>query len=420
MSRFAVICGALTLLLGRQLPAQAPTPPASEPLHRFDYPAENFSIGVPPTWTEVNPATVARISPLIHGLAPAVPEINVRHWYGPSGAQESGYVWVMVMLMDQHPADSAFEDLESATATANGLYKKWAGSEPGSFFQEAQMENLTYDKSRHVLWGVGRSTVAIFGEIRVLTAAYITRVGTVQAACASRASEYEKHEGTCRQILESVAIDPKVAIKAPVPLSELLAMSPEKADATYRDLVALVKGGDMLIDFRTLRFACVKSNHCDPAGTVEDHLAVNHAATAGQSKRVAELSESLIERGFANLEAHASCAGVYTQLHEMEKAKFHIDVATGLLRSILDAGDGKTEETALEVISRREEYAVMASLGLEYSGPAVVSSAVVAGGPRQYERWEVQDPKAEKGVEKHVVWFNIDAFAGRDSRVGGK
>ncbi len=122
-----------------------------------------------------------------------------------------------------------------------------------------------------------------------------------------------------------------------------------------------------------------------------------------------------------NLEAHGSCAGVYTQLHEMEKAKFHMDVATGLLRSILDTSDGKTEETAFEVISRREEYVLMASLGLQYSGPAVVSSGVVAGGPHQYERWEVQDPKAERGVEKHVVvWFNIDALAGRDTHVSGK
>jgi hypothetical protein len=283
--------------------------------------------------------------------------------------------------------------------------------------QKAQMGALSYDRDRHVLWGTYQSEVAGVGDLRTVSAAYVTRAGSVLMNCYSKASEYEKYEPVCRQILESVAIDPKVAIGAFVPLSQLLGLSAVQADATYKDLVARLKGGDFLIDFRTLRFAYIKSSHCDARGKTEDLLALNRASADHDLNRVVEIAEGLIEQGFPNVVAHADLAKAYADIGQPEQAKFHLNVTNGLLQSVSDAGDGKTRETAFEAISKREEYAVLTAIGLPYSRSAVSSIRLVDDGVYRYTRWEVQDPKTGKNA---VVFFNIEAFSQARSAPSGK
>jgi hypothetical protein len=126
-----------------------------------------------------------------------------------------------------------------------------------------------------------------------------------------------------------------------------------------------------------------------------------------------EIAERLISQGFVNIEAHADCVKAYEAIHDAAKSKFHLDVATALMRSILDSGDGKAKETAFEVISDREEYATLVALGLPYSGSGVSTSAIEDGGHR-YARWDVLNPKTGQNV---LVFFNVDAFSTK-SRVG--
>jgi hypothetical protein len=396
--------------------AQAPTSPAGEPLHRFEYPAENFSIGLPATWREIDPATLGRMSSAAHLVAPNAPELRISHGYTSAGAPETGYPWVAVMLTDDQVSGLAFKNLESAQSTVNDLMKRWLDPASGGIIQKAQMGTMSYDKDRHVLWGSSQSVVTGIGDLRTLSAAYVTRAGIVQVHCYAKASEYEEYEPLCRQIIESVTIDPKVAMTAAVPLSQLLGMSADQADTTYRELVARVKGGDFLIDFRTLRFACVRSSHCDPRGKTEDLLALKQAEADHRAERVVEIAERLIEQGFANVAAHATLAKAYADIGKPEQAKFHFDVTTALIRSIYDIGDGKTKETAFEAICRREECAVLAARHLQCSGPGVSSGRVIEG-PHQYQKWEMQDPKTQKNT---VVFFNVDALAQTESHVNGK
>lgn len=192
-------------------------------------------------------------------------------------------------------------------------------------------------------------------------------------------------------------------------------MGAEQDDITYRTLVQRVMGGDFTVDFRSLRLACMKSSHCEPRGTKEDLGAMNSAEQNHQLNRVVEIAGKLIERGFVNLEAHATSAAAYAEMNEPAKAKFHRDVTTALTRSIFDSGDGKTKESAFEVICDREEYVMMAALGLPYFGSSVSKTRVAADGPHTYERWEVRNPETGQNA---VVFFNIDAFSPTKSRVG--
>jgi uncharacterized protein DUF4919 len=177
-------------------------------------------------------------------------------------------------------------------------------------------------------------------------------------------------------------------------------------DVAYRALVQRVEAGDFTVDFRALRMACVKSTLCEPRGSKADLHLLNDAVSARDSARVIEVGERLINQGFVNIEAHATLVNAYMQMHDAKKSQFHLQVTTALIHSILDSGDGKTKETAYRVISDREEYATLSSLGLPYFGPNVSYAAIKEGG-HGYDRFEISGSTAG---QNRVVFFNVDAF----------
>ena len=143
---------------------------------------------------------------------------------------------------------------------------------------------------------------------------------------------------------------------------------------------------------------------------------MNRAVNDHDPRRVIETAEHLISLGFVDIEAHATSVTAYREINDPVKAKFHLDVTTALLRSILASGDGKTIETAYEVIADREEYDSLSSLGLPYFGPGITFTKIEDGG-HHYDKWEIKDPKTGQNV---VVFFNTDAFSPAKSRASDR
>jgi len=177
----------------------------------------------------------------------------------------------------------------------------------------------------------------------------------------------------------------------------------EKPDVAYLELKEKVVGGDLSIDFRALRLACAKAVHCDAKGDSESVVAMRRASQSHDYQNAAKIAEKLIADGFPNIEAHAVCAAAYKELGQPDKAAFHHAVVSGLIRSIMSTGDGKTKETAFEVIGTQEEHVILSVLGL----PPFGRQSLIAGKPHSYDLIEVNDPK---GGQKVLVYFNIDAF----------
>jgi len=130
---------------------------------------------------------------------------------------------------------------------------------------------------------------------------------------------------------------------------------------------------------------------------------MRRAMQSKEYKEAAKAAETLIDHGFVNIEAHAICSRAYEALNNSDKATFHHDIAASLIRSILTTGDGKTKETAFEVIGTFEEHIVMSVRGL----PALGSQSLIPGKPHSHDLLEVSDPKTG---EKISVYFNIAAF----------
>lgn len=177
----------------------------------------------------------------------------------------------------------------------------------------------------------------------------------------------------------------------------------QSPDALYAELVKKAVSGDSTVDFRALRLACAKAENCNAKGESKDLIAMRRASQTGDHKAAIQVAEKLIAAGFPNVEAHAICAEAYKALQQPEKAKFHHDVTSALIRSILSTGDGKTKETAFEVIGTQEEYILLSLLGL----PPFGRQSLIPGKPHSYDLIEVDDPKTGKKVS---FYFNIDAF----------
>jgi len=364
---------------------------AAQGPRRIEYPAEKFSIAIPATWGEIEPAALNLMS-LALPRVPNISDIKVRHGYTGSTAPPL-FPWVAVLITDQPVDEAMFEKLDGprrAYEEAIGVLQSSNG-----VVQQARLNGMSYDKTRHLLWNTTQSTVVSVGALRTLSGAYLTIGGTVQVHCYSREEDFARDQPVCREIIESVVLDPKVVLPARV----------ETAD--YGGLVKLLEAGNLSVNFRTLRLACMKSPECEPRASKADLAEFNAASRANRYAKVVELGEKLLRRGFVNLEVRATLVAAYRALKDEPKAKFHLAVTQGLLRSILFSGDGKTKETAYEVISDREELSTLSARQLYHPGSESSTSQIEDGGHR-YDCWEIWDP-----INKVVVYFNTDAFTAK-------
>jgi Domain of unknown function (DUF4919) len=195
-------------------------------------------------------------------------------------------------------------------------------------------------------------------------------------------------------------------------LYQSVGIAAQQDDAAYHVLVQRVSAGDMTIDFRALRLACIKASDCEPRATPTDLHDMTSAAENHVLETSVEIGETLVAKGFVNIEAHLALATAYGQMNQPVKAKFHMDVTTALMRSIFLSGNGKTKETAFEVVCDREEYVMMAAIGLPAFGPSVAVGSIVDG-IHKFETREALDPKTGNRVK---VFFNVDAYSPTKSR----
>lgn len=186
-------------------------------------------------------------------------------------------------------------------------------------------------------------------------------------------------------------------------LLPILSLSAADNNTTYNALLARAQSGDLTIDFRQLRLSCLQAKHCDPEGNPDTKKQLYSAIRAGDNAQTVKAAEQLIAAGFPNIEAHMFASTAYEKFGDHDKAKFHHDIASALLRSIFATGDGKSKETAFEVICVAEEYTVVSVMGL----PRLGDQSLISGKPHSYDLLTRTDPKSNNKVE---IYFNIDAF----------
>jgi hypothetical protein len=185
-------------------------------------------------------------------------------------------------------------------------------------------------------------------------------------------------------------------------LTTLAAASQEqKKPSEYAALLARVQSGDLSIDFKQLRFSYMESPERHAAkDTDKQKKEMFEAIKKKDYKKAIQNADVVLESEFVDLDAHQVEQIAHGELREEEKAGFHKAVVQGLLRSIMDSGDGKSAETAYVVISVHEEYIVLQVLGLRPGGQSVLH--------KDGHSYDLLEPSDAEGNSTVKLYFNVD------------
>lgn len=181
-------------------------------------------------------------------------------------------------------------------------------------------------------------------------------------------------------------------------ISPALSQDKPNGRARYAELVERVKKGDKNVDFRDLRIA-----YADWSGgpdTDPQKKAMTGALNSKKYDEALKNADVVLDGDYADMDAHFVEYIANRELHRTEQAEFHKYVLQGLLDSITHSGDGKSFETAYEVITVHEEYVILRFMGLM---PSKQSTSEKNG--HSYDVLENVNPKTN---EKVTLYFNID------------
>jgi len=175
-----------------------------------------------------------------------------------------------------------------------------------------------------------------------------------------------------------------------------------KSAPSYNELLARAKRGDRDLDYQALRYAYAGSPGYDPYGGSLRALktAMGKAYREKDCLRVTGEAAKILEIDYVDIDAHMLADLCFRQLGDTARAEFHRAEARGLMRSILQSGDGKSPENAFVVIAVDEEYSLIGAMGLKVQKQSLVNQDGHA-----YDRMDVTGADADKAG---VLFFNVD------------
>jgi len=173
------------------------------------------------------------------------------------------------------------------------------------------------------------------------------------------------------------------------------------ATTSYEALVEKVKAGNNNIDFRELRLAYVDSATRKKAkDTDAQKKAMSQALRDQDYKSVLENAQAVLQQDFVDIDAHFAEYTAYRELKQSEQTEREKYIVAGLLDSITSSGDGKTLDTAYQVINVHEEYVV-----LRFDGLMPSKQSLQHKDGHSFDVMETVDPKTNKKV---TYYFNVD------------
>ena len=174
-----------------------------------------------------------------------------------------------------------------------------------------------------------------------------------------------------------------------------------QSQSEYRMLLEEARQLSFTLDFDRLRKAYVESSEYNPYGGVklkglpEAYSSVEQADFNNCMRNV----DKVLAYNYMSLEAHmigVLCSG---QAGDFEREDLHRYMVEGLMTSIENSGDGKSQESAFQTISTSELRGFVRLKGLQ-----VLDQSIVYDNKGIYDKMQVRDP--ESG-EEYPLFFNV-------------
>jgi hypothetical protein len=198
-----------------------------------------------------------------------------------------------------------------------------------------------------------------------------------------------------------------VALLAPLLLctTPALANPARGFDAqAYAAAVARAQSGDPGVDYTWLRIqTSARLGYAETPWT-----AIDQASTLidTQPDQALHLAQERMATVWTDFTAHIIAQMAYKKLGKTADAAREGAIAGAITRSIAGGHKGTTIDDAFNAVSVAEEYRVLFLLHLQSDHQSLVSQ----GG----ENFDVFDVKDLRNGELRKVWFNVDAFFGKE------
>jgi hypothetical protein len=189
----------------------------------------------------------------------------------------------------------------------------------------------------------------------------------------------------------------------------------KRLQASYADLTRRATEGDKSLDFTALRAAYPYTDQWDPFGNKTAALMEQAAAASKGKDCVTALQklDQILKLDFTIDTAHALRSDCLAETGNGTASRIESNIANGLIQSLMDSGDGNTEQTAYVVMTEREEMDVLANRHLVLK---IRATQIRGSNGRFYD--EVQSTTAGGSAGVQTVYFDVTSFVkGRQSRM---
>ncbi|HEV2859676.1 MAG TPA: DUF4919 domain-containing protein [Pyrinomonadaceae bacterium] len=189
---------------------------------------------------------------------------------------------------------------------------------------------------------------------------------------------------------------------SPSPAAQPQSQTQPASDAKrkYDALLEAAKKDGASVDYKALRLAYFETPDYSPLTGMMNYRALWGLLMQQNWAEAAKQAEVVLARNHVDINAHMVAHIAYRQQANDEKAKYHRRWAEGLLESVKAGGDGKSPDTAWEVIAISEEYALLRSMNLER-----VQQSVMHDKGHAYDMMRVVDPRTKAET---TFFFNVD------------
>lgn len=188
----------------------------------------------------------------------------------------------------------------------------------------------------------------------------------------------------------------------PEPVVESMSLAPSDSDE-YARLVQRAEAGEPDVDYRAMRHAYFDSAARDRANNAYDEIEalrkrMREGMKADVPERVREAARGILRFQYTDLEAQQALHRSCELLDDGACAAKHRDVVSGLVRSILSTGDGRTCRTGWKVVSVDEEYFLLRMMRFNFERQ---------GGPSRAEPCDAMTGTDADGKPR-TVYFNVE------------
>ncbi len=174
----------------------------------------------------------------------------------------------------------------------------------------------------------------------------------------------------------------------------------------YSALVAKAAAHDAGVNFRALRLAFLDSKagaRAANASETFDKLRSDLYAAVRKhdDAAVRAAAEQMLSIDYTDLEAHKMLRQACSLLKDEACAELHYFIEFGLLNSIIHPGDGKSCATGWDAVQVKEEYIVLAMMGVQ-----VTQQSLISAGNHQCDAMQGTDANGARAT----YYFIIDAM----------